>query len=159
MAHLNILVVDDEFSVRESLLVWLKKSGYRVAGAGSGKEALAMLDQAPFDIVLLDIKMPGMDGIEVLRLIKANYPRTMVVMMTAYASIESAVDAMKAGAGDYLMKPLRPRPARSIDSSAYAFSRAHGRKYAAAGAVDAGDQVRELYRPIGCHTEGLSTDP
>lgn len=108
MARLSILVVDDEFAVRESLLVWLKKSGYRVAGAGSGKEALEILHQNPFDIVLLDIKMPGMDGIEVLRLVKENFPKTMVVMMTAYASIESAVDAMKAGASDYLMKPLDP---------------------------------------------------
>ncbi len=106
--QLGILVVDDEYAVRESLLAWIRKSGYRAKGAGSGKEALESLEGVPSDIVLLDIKMPGMDGIEVLRRIKKSYPRTLVVMMTAYASIESAVDAMKIGASDYLIKPLDP---------------------------------------------------
>lgn len=104
----NILVVDDEYAVRQALLIWLKKSGYPVEGAGSGEEALEKLGAAPFDFVLLDIKMPGIDGLETLKLIKETYPGTLVVMMTAYASIESAVEAMKLGASDYLIKPLDP---------------------------------------------------
>jgi len=104
----SILVVDDEYIVRESLRAWLKKSGYEAVGAGSGEEALSRLEETPFDVVLLDFKMPGMDGVETLHHIKENYPSTLVVMMTAYGSIESAVRAMKEGAGDYLVKPLDP---------------------------------------------------
>ena len=104
----SILVVDDEYAVMQSLLVWLKKSGYLVRGAGAGAEALERLGEFPFDLVFLDMKMPEMDGLEVLRRIKENYPGTLVVMMTAYGSIESAVDAMKEGASDYLLKPLDP---------------------------------------------------
>ena len=104
----SILVVDDEYAVMQSLLIWLKKSGYLVRGAGSGSEALELLGEFPFDLVFLDRKMPEMDGLEVLRGIKENYPGTLVVMMTAYGSIESAVDAMKEGASDYLLKPLDP---------------------------------------------------
>jgi two-component system response regulator HydG len=104
----SILVVDDEFAVQESLKVWLRKSGYISDGSSSGEEALSKLEETPFDIVLLDIKMPGMDGIETLRRIKENFPGALVVMMTAYACIESAVEAMKKGASDYLLKPLDP---------------------------------------------------
>lgn len=104
----SILVVDDEFAVQESLKVWLRKSGYISDGSSSGEEALSKLEETPFDIVLLDIKMPGMDGIETLGRIKENFPGALVVMMTAYACIESAVEAMKKGASDYLLKPLDP---------------------------------------------------
>ena len=104
----SILVVDDEYAVQESLKVWLRKSGYQATGAGSGEEALGRLEETPFDVVLLDFKMPEMDGVETLRHIKENYPATLVVMMTAYASIESAIEAMKEGASDYLLKPLDP---------------------------------------------------
>jgi two-component system response regulator HydG len=104
----SILVVDDEFAVQESLKVWLRKSGYISDGSSSGEEALSKLEEIPFDIVLLDIKMPGMDGIETLHRIKENFPNVLVVMMTAYACIESAVEAMKRGASDYLLKPLDP---------------------------------------------------
>ncbi len=103
-----ILVVDDEYAVQESLKVWLRKSGYSAEGCASGEQALAVLRDVPFDIVLLDVKMPGMDGLKVLARIVEEYPGTMVVMMTAYACIESAVEAMKAGARDYLVKPLDP---------------------------------------------------
>jgi DNA-binding NtrC family response regulator len=104
----SILIVDDEFRVRETLRIRLKKSGYAVDCVGSGEEALGKLEETPFDIVLLEIKLPGMDGLEVLRLIKESYCSTLVVMMTASASIESAVEAMKEGAGHCLLKPLEP---------------------------------------------------
>lgn len=100
--------MDDELSVRESLRVWLKKSGYAAEGSDSGKNALERLAERPVDVVFLDIKMPGMDGIETLHRIKEVYPSTQVVMMTAYGSVESSVQAMKMGASDYLMKPLDP---------------------------------------------------
>jgi two-component system response regulator HydG len=104
----SILIVDDEYAVQESLKVWFQKSGYAARGVGSGEEALQVLEEDPYDLVFLDIMMPGMNGLEALRHIKQNYPATLVVMMTAYASIESAVEAMKEGASDYLLKPLDP---------------------------------------------------
>lgn len=108
MGRIKILVVDDELIVRESLIGWLKKSGYDVVGAESGRKALEMLKEKDYDLIFLDIKMPDMGGIEVLDHIKANYPQTMVVMITAYGSVETAVEAMKRGANDYLMKPFEP---------------------------------------------------
>jgi len=108
LGRIRILVVDDELIVRESLIGWLKKSGYYVVGADGGKSALDMLIAEDYDLVFLDIKMPDMGGIEVLEQIKKDYPQTLVVMITAYGSIETAVDAMKLGANDYLMKPFEP---------------------------------------------------
>jgi two-component system, NtrC family, response regulator HydG len=106
--RIKILVVDDELIVRESLIGWLKKSGYEVAGAEGGRRALEMLSGQEYDLIFLDIKMPDMGGIEVLNHIKADYPHCMVVMITAYGSVETAVEAMKRGANDYLMKPFEP---------------------------------------------------
>lgn len=106
--RIKVLVVDDELIVRESLIGWLKKSGYEVGGVEGGRQALALLNEQDYDLVFLDIKMPDMGGIEVLEQIKAAYPQTMVVMITAYGSIETAVQAMKNGANDYLMKPFEP---------------------------------------------------
>ncbi|MGQ9484142.1 MAG: sigma-54-dependent transcriptional regulator [Desulfosoma sp.] len=104
----KILVVDDELIVRESLVGWLKKGGYMVGAVSGGREALESLERAGYDLVFLDIKMPDMNGIDVLKEIKQRYPGTMVVMITAYGSVESAVEAMKLGANDYLMKPFEP---------------------------------------------------
>lgn len=104
----SILIVDDEYAVQESMRVWFEKSGYTARGVSSGEEALHVLEDEPYDVVFLDIMMPGMNGLEVLRRIKEEFPTTLVVMMTAYASIESAVEAMKKGANDYLVKPLDP---------------------------------------------------
>jgi heterodisulfide reductase subunit A len=102
----RILVVDDELAVRDSLKEWLEEEGFHVAMAGSGAEALAALEAEPFHLMLLDIKMPGMDGVEVLERAKARSAEITVVMMTAYATVETAVEAMKIGALDYLVKPF-----------------------------------------------------
>jgi heterodisulfide reductase subunit A len=102
----RILVVDDELAVRDSLKEWLEEEGFSVAMAGSGAEALAALAAEPYHLMLLDIKMPGMDGVEVLERAKALSPELTVVMMTAYATVETAVEAMKIGALDYLIKPF-----------------------------------------------------
>jgi len=104
----RILVVDDELVIRESLHGWLKKSGYQVETAEGGSAALAMLEKIPYDLLFLDIMMPVMSGIEVLEVVKEEYPQTLVVMITAYGSVETAVQAMKRGAVDYLMKPFDP---------------------------------------------------
>jgi len=108
MGAFRILVVDDEEAMRESLGAWLEKAGHEVDLAGSGPRALEVLSGRPCDLALVDIKMPGMDGHELLRRIREEHPRVMVVMITAYGSIESAVEAMKQGANDYLLKPFDP---------------------------------------------------
>ena len=105
---MNIMIVDDEMIVRKSLFHWFERSGHFVDTAASGFEALEKLEKFPFELLFVDIKMPGMDGIELLEKVKAEYPETVIIIITAYGSIESAVKAMKMGAGDYLLKPFKP---------------------------------------------------
>ncbi|MFH2220260.1 MAG: response regulator [Pseudomonadota bacterium] len=102
----RILIVDDELIVRESIKEWLKDEGFTVETAESGSEALDHLSKQPYHLMLTDIKMPGMNGVEVLRRARQEYPDLCVVMMTAYATVETAVEAMKIGALDYLLKPF-----------------------------------------------------
>lgn len=107
-ADFKILVVDDELALRDSLNEWLSEENYTVEMAASGQEALDKLAAEPFHLVLTDIKMPGMDGVELLRQAHQVYPDLTVVMMTAYATVDTAVNAMKIGALDYLTKPFDP---------------------------------------------------
>jgi two-component system, NtrC family, response regulator AtoC len=103
-----ILVVDDEEIVRESLGGWLEKDGYEVECAADGPAAVARLRARPWSILVCDLKMPGMDGLAVLEQAKKLQPDLAVVIMTAYATVDTAVSAMKLGAYDYLMKPFDP---------------------------------------------------
>ncbi len=112
MKTAKILIVDDEKVMQDSCEQILKKEGYKVKVASDGKEALRMFKEELFHVVILDIKLPGMDGIEVLSKIKEESPETPVVIMTGFASIESAVDALKSGAFDYLSKPFTPEELR-----------------------------------------------
>jgi len=105
---MSILVVDDERIVRESFLHWFKKYGCKTEAASSGLEALEKLERYPFDLLFVDIKMPGMDGLELLDRVKQQYPDAIVIIITAYGSIDTAVKAMKMGASDYLLKPFQP---------------------------------------------------
>jgi len=104
----RILVVDDELIVRDSLKEIMGEEGYTVEMAESGLAALEALTKASYQLMLLDIKMPGMDGVEVLQKAKEMHPDLSVVMMTAYATVETAVEAMKIGALEYLIKPFEP---------------------------------------------------
>ena len=104
---LNVLIVDDEPAIRQILATTLTKANYTVETARDGSEALLRLEGGDIDIAICDIKMPGMDGIEVVRQAKAMKIDTLFLMMTAFASVDTAVKAMKAGAYDYLTKPLR----------------------------------------------------
>lgn len=108
MGAIKILIVDDELIMRESLAGWLERDGHFVEKAESGEEALKKIGETRFDILLLDIKMEGMSGLEVLKEIKDTDPDTEVIMITAYGSISSAIEAMKSGAFDYLLKPFDP---------------------------------------------------
>jgi DNA-binding NtrC family response regulator len=105
---ISILIVDDEESVRDSLNNWFIEDGYRVECAEDAKKALSILESGSFDIILADIKMPGMDGLEMLRRIKALDKETIVIMMTAFATVDTAVKALKDGAYDYVTKPFDP---------------------------------------------------
>jgi DNA-binding NtrC family response regulator len=105
---ISILIVDDEESVRDSLYNWFIEDGYHVECAENAKKALLMLENGAFDIILADIKMPGMDGMEMLRRIKLLKSDSIVIIMTAFATVDTAVQALKDGAFDYVTKPFDP---------------------------------------------------
>jgi DNA-binding NtrC family response regulator len=105
---ISILIVDDEESVRDSLNSWFAEDGYRVECAEDAKKALSILESHSFDIILTDLKMPGMDGLEMLRRIKALNKDSIVIVMTAFATVDTAVKALKDGAYDYVTKPFDP---------------------------------------------------
>jgi DNA-binding response OmpR family regulator len=116
----NILVVDDEGANRYSVSKTLQRVGYMVSEAGSGEEALDVMNKQAFDVVLTDIRMPGLDGVELLRRIKDESPDVIVILMTAYASLGTAVEALRLGAHDYLIKPsssqdIRQSVARGVE--------------------------------------------
>ncbi|MBM4276428.1 MAG: sigma-54-dependent Fis family transcriptional regulator [Deltaproteobacteria bacterium] len=103
----KILVADDEKSMREFLDIMLKKEGYKVTLASNGEEVMKLIEKDIFDLALVDIRMPRQDGISVLKKIKSISPETVVIMMTAYASADTAIKAMKEGAYDYITKPFK----------------------------------------------------
>lgn len=106
--NISILIVDDEESVRDSLYNWFIDDGYKVDCAENAKQALSILESKDFDIILADIKMPGMDGLEMHRRIKSLNKDSIVIIMTAFASVSTAVQALKDGAYDYITKPFDP---------------------------------------------------
>jgi DNA-binding NtrC family response regulator len=112
----RILVVEDDDSLRRVTQAQLEKCRYQTAAAGDADEALQILEKGPRELVLVDLNLPGMSGLELLRKIRADYPETTVVMVTAFGSIETAVEAMKSGAYDYLTKPVHPDELRAVVS-------------------------------------------
>jgi len=120
-ANIQILIVDDELIVRESLGNWLKEEGYLVDTCDNGHEALKKIQSRGCDLLVADVKMPGMDGIELLEKSKQADPELQVLVMTAYASIDTAVQAMKKGAFDYIVKPFDPENVSQIIRRALKF--------------------------------------
>jgi len=108
MANKSILIVDDEPIVRESIRDWLRDAGYEVATAESGEEALKMMETQDFSVLVLDVRLPGKTGVQILREVKTLKPQIKSIIITAYPSAELAVEAMKLGAVDYLIKPVAP---------------------------------------------------
>jgi len=106
MSKEKILIVDDEKGIRDFLEIMLKKEGYRVSSAPGGEEAMRLFNNSSYDLVISDVRMKGMGGVELLKSIKEINPETVVLMITAYASVDTAIDAMKAGAYDYITKPF-----------------------------------------------------
>lgn len=124
----HILVVDDERPVRLMLEAALRAQGYRVQCADSGASAKALLAEVEFDLILLDLQLGDMDGIEVLRTVKDQWPATEVILLTAHGSINSAIAALRHGAFDYLLKPaqvydIRERVERGLDQRRAALQR------------------------------------
>ena len=102
----KVLLVDDEVEYLETLVKRMRKRELDAKGLGSAEEAFEWLKQNPVDVVVLDVRMPGMDGIQALRELKRQYPLVEVIMLTGHASIEVAIEGMELGAFDYLMKPM-----------------------------------------------------
>ncbi len=102
----HVMVVDDEAVARVSLAEILRLEGYRVSTAASGEEALSLLNKSgPVDLMVLDLKMPGMDGLEVTEAVQRESSGTVIILLTAFATLETAIDAIRKGAHDYLLKP------------------------------------------------------
>ena len=114
----SILIVDDDEVVRRSYLRSLESLSCNVAAAGDGEEALQTMEQSPFDVVLLDVRMPGQDGLSVLRTIKQNWPDSEVVIITGYPSVTGAKEAMRLGAYDYVAKPVGPQDVINVTDGA-----------------------------------------
>ncbi|MFP5403507.1 MAG: sigma-54-dependent transcriptional regulator [Gammaproteobacteria bacterium] len=114
MSTIRILLIDDEAIALTNLSHVLQREGYAVTACKDGESGLAELKKADFDLVLTDLKMPGIDGMEVLRAVRARHPDVPVIMITGHASLDSAVEAMKAGAYHYLAKPFRLAEAREV---------------------------------------------
>ncbi|MBF0507399.1 MAG: response regulator [Deltaproteobacteria bacterium] len=106
MEGMKVLFVDDEVEFLDTLLKRMRKRHVDVTGVNNGEQALAALTRNPVDVVVLDVRMPGMDGIQVLGEIKKSWPLTEVIMLTGHASLEVAKEGMESGAFDYLMKPI-----------------------------------------------------
>lgn len=105
MDEFRVLIVDDEDDFRETIVKRLKSRKIAAEGAEDGIKALELIDNTEFDVIVLDVKMPGMDGIETLRRIKSKKPHIEVIMLTGHASVEFGIKGMQLGAFDYVMKP------------------------------------------------------
>ncbi len=102
----RVMIVDDETVARVSLAEVLRLEGYQISTAASGEEAMSLLrKEEPYDLIILDLKMPGMDGLEVTELVKKKFPSTVIILLTAFATLETAIQAIRKGAHDYLLKP------------------------------------------------------
>ncbi len=141
MDAFNVLLVDDEADFLETLLKRMKKRNVNVKGVKSGEEALEFLKQNPVDVVVLDVKMPGIDGIQALREIKKMYPLIEAIMLTGHASLEVAIEGMELGAFDYLMKPI------DIDDLLYKIQDAYEKKSIH------GEKIKNMEKGIGLTIE------
>ena len=114
MGTKQILIIDDEENIRLTLKAALSPMGYALDEAVNGEQALAKFDAVPVDVALLDLHMPGIGGMEVLRRIRSKYPKVRFIIVTAHGTVESAVEAMKLGAVDFIQKPCTPEEIRGL---------------------------------------------
>ena len=144
----TILIVDDEQNMRVALFEALSRNGHEVAVAENGQMALEMIGRTPPDLVVTDIKMPGMDGLELLRQIKALRPELPVVIMTGFATVDTAVEAMKQGAFDYLLKPFPVEVIEETVARVFALGRRLGQPTARVGGPPKSGETQPLDKPI-----------
>jgi DNA-binding NtrC family response regulator len=114
VSNSRILIVDDEKNLRLTMTMCLEPLGYEIGTADDGEDALRQLDNQEFDLILLDIRLPGMDGLDVLRRVVKQHPDIPIVMVSAHGTVESAVEAMKLGAVDFIEKPFTPHELRTV---------------------------------------------
>ena len=155
----RLLVIDDEQSMREWLTIALSQDGFEVESAGSGEEALKVLERTPVDLALVDLRMPGLDGLETLRRIKQLDEGVSVVIMTAYATAETAVQALKEGAYDYIIKPFKVDELRHLVQKALEERRLRGenlrlrdeveRRYHFGNLIGKSPKMQEVFSTIG----------
>ena len=122
LEEIRVLLVDDEMEFVDTLAKRMKKRNLMTSSVNSGEDALEFLDQYPADVVVLDVKMPGIDGIQTLRKVKQQHPLIEVIMLTGHANVEVAIQGMEMGAFDYLMKPM------AIDDLVYKIQDAYKKK-------------------------------
>jgi DNA-binding response OmpR family regulator len=144
----RILIADDERNIRKNLAMVLETAGYEVDAAADGEEALSKSREGVYDIAFLDIEMPKLDGLSLLRQIKGLKPRTAVVIVTAYGTVSRAVEAMKLGAVDLIEKPYEPEAILLLCQEIL-----QRQKLAAGGSVDDLLRMAELARARGAHLE------
>lgn len=137
-----ILVVDDEGAIRYSISKTLQRVGYQVHTAASGEEALEMMQRQAYDVVLTDIRMPGLSGVDLLRRIKERAPDAVVILLTGYASLETAIESLRLGAHDYLVKPSSSQDIRN--SVAQGLERARNMRHRREVLQALRDNVEEL---------------
>ena len=149
MSHERLLLVDDEERFLSTTRILLGKRGVEnVETATTGQDALKILRKGRIDVVVLDVKMPGMDGVEVLRKIKHEHPLVEVIMLTGHGSIESAVDGLKLGAFDYVIKPVDVANLLEKIKEAYEKKKAHEDK------IRAGKVDRIISHPMAVFSDG-----
>ena len=154
----QVLVVDDEEAIRTGIAQVLSKLNLKVATAAGGLPALEMLARRPYAIVLLDIKMPDLDGVEVLKRLRQDYPGTEVIMITGFPTIQGAVECIKHGALDYLVKPFRIDDLEAVVQKALDHLAQKARKDGGrTGGRPGGHRVH--HRRVPGHEKGLCQDP
>ncbi|HUJ69567.1 MAG TPA: response regulator [Syntrophorhabdales bacterium] len=114
----RVLIVDDNREIRTILEEYLREEGYAAEGAGDGNEALAKHAEVPFDLIITDLNMPGMTGMELIKVISKEESATEFIIITGYASLDTAIEAVKAGAFDYIVKPFRIEELRVVIKNA-----------------------------------------
>lgn len=145
-----VLVVDDEEAARQSLADILRLEGYQVKTAPNGEAAIKALEAQDFDVMLLDLKMPGMGGLEVLKVVSTQAPDLRVVLLTAHGTLDSAIAALREGAHDYLLKPAAPNEILSSVAAALEEKAEAERKQRLLGQIEA--SVRQLKNTDGTET-------
>ena len=144
----KILIVDDERIVRESLLHWFEEDGYDVEAAEDGEIALKMFDKSKYDLLLVDMKMPGISGLDLLKKVKDIDKETIVILITAFASVPSAITALKDGAYDYVTKPVDP------DELAHLVKKALEQKALKHENIQLKENIEEIIKPDNFIGEG-----